>query len=198
MKIKVVALALAFTGSAFASEQGFYLGGKVGYDSINSKMELDTLTIDSVGNQGASYGVFAGYNFPIHQTMYLGLEAEYFKHTTEAKFKLGSLEETVEFQNEYGASLILGHSFSDNVNIYGRAGMSKMKSEGKVSTGEKGDDSVTGWHGGLGVEFKNNSPMSLRAEYRFTQYKEINYDYGADTDTKPKSQSFTLSVIYSF
>lgn len=63
MRITVVALALTFASSAFASEDGFYIGGKVGYESINSKMEHGTLKVDSFGNQGSIYGAFAGYNF---------------------------------------------------------------------------------------------------------------------------------------
>ncbi|WP_257252757.1 MULTISPECIES: outer membrane protein [unclassified Endozoicomonas] len=200
MRITMVALALTFAGSALASEEGFYIGGKAGYESVSSEMEYGSLKIDSFGNQGSIYGAFVGYNFPIERAMYVGLEAEYNHHRTKAEYKLSSFEEEIQFKDEYGASLIIGHAYSETVNVYGRFGMSNLKSEAKTSDGDKGDDTVTGWHGGFGVEFKNEAglPMSLRAEYRYSQFDDIDYDYGTDVENKPKAHSMSLSAIYSF
>ncbi|WP_422410414.1 MULTISPECIES: outer membrane protein [unclassified Endozoicomonas] len=199
MRIIMIAIALTFAGSALASEEGFYIGAKAGYESISSKMEYGSLKIDSFGNQGSIYGAFVGYNFPINRAMYVGLEAEYNHHTTKAEYKLSS-EEEVRFKDEYGASLIIGHAYSETVNVYGRFGMSKLKSEAKTSDGNKGDDKVTGWHGGFGVEFKNEAglPLSLRAEYRYSQFDDIDYDYEAEVENKPEAHSVSLSAIYSF
>ena len=41
---------------------------------------------------------------------------------------------------------MLGHPYSNNVNVYGRFGVTRAKSEGKTTDGTKGDDTVTGWN----------------------------------------------------
>lgn len=86
MKIKVMALVVIISSNAIAEENGFYLGGKVGVESVKSKIESSTLSVDSIGNEGAIYGIVAGYNFAVSSVMYIGLEAEYLFHNTEAKF----------------------------------------------------------------------------------------------------------------
>ena len=106
MKIKVIALAVIISSNAIAGENGFYLGGNVGVESVKSKMEYSTLSVDSFGNEGAIYGIVAGYNFAVSSDMYIGLEAEYIFHNTEAKYKLGSFEEEISFGDEYGLGAV--------------------------------------------------------------------------------------------
>ena len=75
MQIKVIALVVIISSNAIAEENGFYLGGKVGVESVKSKIESSTLSVDSFANEGAIYGVVAGYNFALSFDMYIGLEA---------------------------------------------------------------------------------------------------------------------------
>lgn len=198
MKIKIMALAVIISSHAIAEENGFYLGGKVGVESVKSKMEYSTLSVDSFGSEGAIYGIVAGYNFAVSSVMYIGLEAEYLFHNTEAKFKRGSYGAEISLGDEYGLGLLLGHPYSSNVNVYGRLGVTRAKSELKDTDGEKGDDTVTGWHGGFGVEFKNDTPLTFRTEYRYSQYKEIDYNDGGNGDNKLKSHVVSLSAVYNF
>lgn len=156
------------------------MGGKVGVESVKSKMEYSTLSVDSIGSEGAIYGIVAGYNFAVSSVMYIGLEAEYLFHNTEAKFKGDSYRGEISLGDEYGLGLLLGHPYSSNVNVYGRLGVTHAKFEGKTNGGE--NDTVTGWHGGFGVEFKNDTPLTFRTEYRYSQYKEIDFSGEGSVD----------------
>lgn len=198
MRIKASIFCLLLAGSVSASQSGFYAGGKLGMESVSSKLEYSTLAADSVGNEGNVFSLFIGYNMPISDDLYWGVEAEYLSHDTDIMYKYNSFEEEISFGNEYSASLLLGSAYSDNVNIFGRLGASRAKSEGKTSDGDSGDDEVNGWLVGVGTEFKNSSPISVRAEYRYSKYKEIDFNYGASVDNSPKSHSFSVSGVYSF
>ena len=92
MKIKVMALAVIISSNAIAGENGFYLGGKVGVESVKSKMEYSTLSVDSFGNEGAIYGIVAGYNFPVSSDMYIGLEADIYSIALKRNISLARLK----------------------------------------------------------------------------------------------------------
>lgn len=198
MKIKTAVVALFFVSNAVAAEQGFYIGGKFGGESITSDETYQDNHFDGVGNDGLQYGLLAGYTMPLSSGMYIGIEVEYIHHSTKYKSKIGSYTSEIKFKNEYGGSLILGHGFSDNVNIYGRVGATRMKAEGRNSTGFSGDDTVTGVLGGVGVELKNNSPLSLRAEYRYTSYGDIKFSNGGGANNSSAAHVFAISCLYKF
>ncbi|MFK0572913.1 outer membrane beta-barrel protein [Endozoicomonas sp.] len=114
----VAAFCLLLTGSVFASESGFYVGGKFGVESVTNKLESSSVTIDSIGSEGTLYGVFVGYNIPISSDLYWGVELEHLSHDVAAAYEDDGYKAEISLENEYGVGLLFGNRFSDNVNIY--------------------------------------------------------------------------------
>ncbi len=189
---------LAISQTANASDDGFYVGVRLGGESLNSKLEVGTVSVNGTGTTGAIYGGYLGYFFPMGDSISLGMEAEYAKHDAQIEYKSSSSTRTIEFNKEYGANLRLNVDAYENVTFFGLAGINKAKIEGKASSGGKGDDKVRGTALGLGFEFKNESPIRLRFEYRYTKYKDVDFDPDVDVESTPKSHALTIGLHYYF
>ena len=200
MKISrtLLLLALALTGNAVANESGPYLGFKGGAESITGKVSYSTLKADDLGSQGASYGAYIGYRFAVSQAAFMAVETEYMGHSTDIKYTLGSYSETISVNKDYGASLIVGHPFSERMNIYVIGGGGRAELKGKNSANVTDTSKVTRLHGGLGFEFVNHSNLSLRTEYRYTNYKKASFSYGSSMTDDAKAHSLSVQVQFNF
>ncbi len=181
------------------ADNSFYAGIKAGGEAANSKLEGDNIKVEGIGANGGIYGTYFGYAIEEEGTSF-ALEAEYAKRDSEAKYKIGSLEEKFIRRDEYGVNAVASMQVYTNLNFFVLAGISKAKFEGKTNTGLKGDDKVRGNALGLGLEVKNESPARLRVEYRFTKYKykDIDFDYCANVHKKLDIHALTLGVHFHF
>jgi outer membrane immunogenic protein len=167
MRILFTAAILAAAASAtpaFAQDaaprnfNGPHIEAVAGYDSIGGGGD----SID-----GALFGIAGGYDFRINNLV-LGIDAE----ATESTASRGTGGNSIDIGRDLYVGGRIGAVVSDNVLIYAKAGYTNARVEvtfGNVTQGTTYD----GIRAGAGVEWQfRNSPISLRAEYRYSNYQD--------------------------
>jgi opacity protein-like surface antigen len=101
---------------------------------------------------------------------------------------------TLKNKYGYGLSFIPGLMLSDHTMIYARAGVVRTRFEDSVS-GYKNRKTLTGGQVGLGLQTSLTQNVDLRGEYDFTTYGSQTID---GTKIKPRTDTFTLGLIYKF
>jgi outer membrane immunogenic protein len=161
--IYAAAVLAAFAASpAFAQEarpgfSGFHVDAVAGYDNTN---------IDGTHRDGLMYGIGAGYDFRSHNVVF-GIEGEIADSTVH--------EDAGGDHFDAARDLYIGGRIgvvaSPDVLVYAKAGYTNARVEFE-SGGITDGTNVDGIRAGAGVEWHiRNSPVSLRAEYRYSNYE---------------------------
>jgi outer membrane immunogenic protein len=162
---KIILSALAGTAAlaaapAFAQDTGAaFSGGHVeaitGYDHVSDG-----------GGSGILYGVGGGYDYRTRNAV-VGIEGEVLESTTGDC--AGNV--CVDASRDFYIGGRVGVVVAPNVLLYGKIGYSNARVE--VTSGNVTDSTnLDGIRGGVGMEWQfRNSPLSLRAEYRYTNYE---------------------------
>jgi hypothetical protein len=178
--------------------QGFYVGGALGHDTLNTK--LTGTQYDSGGTEGpydfygdfansnAEGGIFAGYGFTLNR-IYLGLELEaeaanfgwYQERTVAGE---GGRDFAEEKRSSYGAGLRVGYILNNGSLLYARAG--KVRSR-FITTYNKGAgsgnpspwinrlDKLDGTRIGFGAEVPAYRNAFVRMDYSYTKYDSFSF-----------------------
>ena len=160
---KIILAALAGTAAlaatpALAQGSQPFNGGHVeaimGYDHISD------------GDDGILYGIGAGYDYRTGNLV-LGIEGEILE--SSAGDCVGNT--CVDASRDFYIGGRLGGVVNNNLLIYGKLGYSNARVE--VTQNNVEDDfNLDGIRAGAGVEWLiPGSPLSLRAEYRYTNYE---------------------------
>ena len=153
------AVAIAVTAPAQAQEaaqpfNGFHVEAITGYDHVED------------GDDGILYGIGAGYDFRIDDVV-LGIEAEALE-STAGECAGGTC---VDAGRDLYIGGRIGGVVADSVLLYAKAGYTNARvvaTTGNTTVGANLD----GLRIGGGVEYRfSNSPLSLRAEYRYSNYE---------------------------
>ena len=113
--MRKVLLSLAIAATAVASpafaaaEPGPYVGVGVTHDSYNGTQDAEGLGFSGVGGT-----VFAGYNLPIGEKAFAGIEANFDLASADVENAGGS----IDARNSFGASARLGYRLSDSTRIF--------------------------------------------------------------------------------
>ena len=184
--LALVQVALA-DGTAQTTFGGAYIGVQIGHDSVNSDTTwtdgVDTVVIDGLAGNGLQGGGFAGYGW-VNNDTYFGLEA--FASVSEASFSaslssLGSTETEMGFS--YGVAARGGYIVNPNTMLYARASVLTTNFEQSLSGGSSGDENLTGFGIGAGVEVAVWPKGTLRLEYNFVSYESYQQSYLGVTET---------------
>src|SRR3954470_3377210 len=161
--ISAAAAAIAFAATPALAQDGqpTFSGGHVeviaGYDHVRGGGE---------GRDGLLYGIGAGYDFRIHNAV-IGVEGEAADSTTGEC--AGGI--CVDASRDLYIGGRVGAVVSSNVLLYGKLGYTNARvvaTSGNVSDGVNLD----GIRAGAGVEWAiPRTPLSLRAEYRYSNYR---------------------------
>jgi outer membrane immunogenic protein len=181
-----------------ASARGFYVGAKMGYGSVNSK--LDAIHNDGggsgckncaftgdFGNTGTSGGFFGGYG-TTYNRIYLGLEVEAeasqasWINNREAGEGSGGRDVSVKKAGSYGASVKIGYVLNNGALLYARAGevqarFNTIYTKGNAKFWVDRDDNLNGNRFGVGAEVPAYRNVFVRMDYTVTDYD----DYGFTT-----------------
>jgi len=147
----------AFAQDASDNFNGPWIGVVTGYDSVE-------LAGDSSG--GIMYGVGVGYDFRLENVV-LGIEAE----ATESTAGECGGGVCVDASRDLYIGGRIGVVATPNLLVYAKAGYSNARVEvetGGTTIGGNGDGVRVG--GGVEYQFAN-SPVSVRAEYRYSDYE---------------------------
>jgi outer membrane immunogenic protein len=164
------------------------------------------LTLEPDGFIG---GVFVGYNKKFDNNFLVGIEgALNYTNIKDAK-DLEILKDPVLKQNNEAALYLrAGYVKDDKIMPYILGGVTWTKLKGGLEMYNNpmiwDSDSVTGWTVGAGLEYKINKKWHVRAQYRFSKYKEAKFKwenpplyFRGETD-KYKTHSIMVGVSYHF
>ncbi|HTU10116.1 MAG TPA: porin family protein [Allosphingosinicella sp.] len=160
---KIILSALAGTAAlaatpAFAQDSQPFNGGHIeaitGYDHISD------------GDDGILYGIGGGYDYRTGNLV-LGIEGEVLEST--AGECIGNT--CVDASRDFYIGGRVGGVVNNNLLIYGKVGYSNARVEISQNNVEDGVN-LDGIRAGAGVEWLiPGSPLSVRAEYRYTNYE---------------------------
>ena len=211
------ACALAFSSSALmaADEPGFNFsvgaeGGFAGGQAELSKtIGADLNTVD-LGTQGAGGGVMLSVGYLFEGGFALALEGSGMWYSTDAKVtqsngRLGNVK--VEMKDNYNIMGCFGYKVADCVIPFLRMGVAFSKwesSDTSFATTGKRDKYLTGFVGGLGVDFMLSKNIALGFVYDHAWYNDMSYkNYNGSTDignskVKPEINTFKARVRFVF
>ncbi|WP_343343040.1 hypothetical protein WJT74_06790 [Sphingomicrobium sp. XHP0239] len=117
----------AFAQEAPASETEIYVGGQVGYHSID-EIDFNEIGVDaSTDIDGLTYGGFAGVILPSRSDLLLGAEANYMVGTDA-------------IDREYGVAGLVGTRFGSNSRVFLKAGYQWVDFDVADIAGQSADD----------------------------------------------------------
>lgn len=205
-------------------KDGFYVGAQVGYDMYRIEHEFAVggaaVVLDAsdstISVDGWVGGLFLGYG-KYWDNFYLG--AEIFGNASGAKSDWNatasdpteSLDVDVDLKvkSQYGISLLPGFKLNNNSLLYLRVGYNWAKVDLDVDADtaagvdlidSDSSETVHGWGYGVGLETLLMDNLSVRAEYTYTKYNNVDGDDDADdlfADFDHVSDNqFMMSLVY--
>jgi outer membrane immunogenic protein len=159
--ISLATAALAVAAPAFAAgDAGAYAGIAITHDSVNG-----TGTAEGLGFDGVGGSAFLGYNLPVSNAMFAGVEANF----DLASADIGDKTNGVKADHKYGVSGRLGYKVSEGAAFYGKVGYQR----GRLSDYTAGVQTTSSRDGlllGAGVEADLSSNVAMRLEYSRTRF----------------------------
>lgn len=161
--------ALAVCSPAIASNTGPYIGIGATHDNVATSGDLEGAGINGLGGT-----IIAGYDFPIGEKAFIGVEGNFDLLSAEA----GDSDVGFKVKNSFGGSARLGFNVSESTALYGRVGYQRGRASESLD-GESFSGSRDGLRFGLGVETSLSTKTALRFEYNRTRYS-----LGLDSEEK--------------
>lgn len=178
-----------FEPAPVATWAGPYAGIQLGY-GFSGSVERPG---NDIGTDGFLGGVFGGYNFQNGQFVY-GLEGDVNYsdvHGTDAG-------EAARSRFEGSIRARVGMAVTDDVLVYGTFGGAAEKQR-VVVDGVRDSNTMLGYTVGAGVDARLTEKVFARAEYRFTDYDDEKFDFGAGAVPYDSSNHrVTLGVGFKF
>lgn len=176
---------------------GAYIGGSVGYSAGTVDWEVvGGGPSDSYDISGWNLGGQIGYNWQTNNIVF-GLESDLSVSTLSGEDLGGAASREVNWvasaRGRVGFAL-------DRVLLYGTAGIAVAQSTGEFLVSDETNTHV-GWTIGVGAEAMVTDNVSIKAEYRYSDYGTQTYDYflGAlPVDTGFTTHTGTVGVNFHF
>jgi outer membrane immunogenic protein len=165
-----------------AAEPGPYVGVGVTVDNFNGTGNAQGIGFDGVGGTAV-----AGYNLPIGEKAFAGLEGNFDLSSADA----GNTKADYSF----GASARLGYHISQGAALYGKVGYQRGRLTLDRDLATEFHESRDGLRLGGGIEANLTGRTAVRVEYNHTHY------YRADTDpvdTGLSNNQATVGLIFGF
>jgi outer membrane immunogenic protein len=180
MRKVLLALATSLVIAAPAAARDFagpYVGAGVTLDNVQGSGPNEGLGASGVGGT-----VFAGYDMPLSNKVFAGVEGNIDLYSADAD--LGGV--TVKAKWSWGLSARLGYKLNDSTGLYTRVGYARAK-VGASGPGFSESTWGDGVRYGAGLETRVTQAVSLRAE--FTQF---NYSHDIINNQG------TMGVVFGF
>ncbi len=192
-KFAIIAAAVAAVAAApaLAANSGPYIGVGVTHDNVSTGGDIEGAGINGIGGT-----VFAGYDLPLSENTFAGVEVNF--DLASAKYGEDA-EYALEADHVFGVTARLGANLNDSVALYGRVGYQRGRAS-QVIEGEKISESRDGLRFGAGMEAAVSEMISVRAEYNRTHFYPTAADklaYGSDNIGLNNDQ-FQLAVVFGF
>ena len=195
--ISLLSFSSTISAQAKSRFDGFYAGGEFGYyhGRSQSKELQDGILNDyrnDVRPKGAFLGVFSGFNKVVKNNILLGLEIDYADYINGAEsrntFYYGGINASypVRVSQENSASIRarLGHIFNDDKSLvylttgYTTASIRRTYYDNNYTPNSFATYNTRqhGWTLGFGGEHFISDKVSLRGQYRYSNYRTANID----------------------
>lgn len=173
---------------------GFHVGAAVGYSTGTSTLKPsdggEELTLD-IGLRGAQGVLSVGHDFQVAPGVVVGTMADYAFGDVDGQF--GSSSFIIDNQLAIGGRL--GYLVTPKSLWYATAGWTRAKFE--VSGVPTFNRTLNGFFVGGGIEQALSQHVSLKLEYRFSDYKDFTV-VGDDTTIDNDVHSVRLGVNWKF
>ena len=189
----VLAVALAFTGPAFAQDTGFYVGGALGQSSF----DVDCTGTTSCDDKDSSWKIFGGYQFNKHLALEFGYAdlGETTASVPVPPFTVNlALEATVWDLVAVGSLPI-----ADRFSIFGKIGLYRADTDlngtisGLGSVSES--DSNTDLTFGIGARYDFTRNLGVRLEWQ--RYQDLGGEFFGVT-AESDVDVMSVAVIWKF
>lgn len=201
MTVAATAAATCAATPALAQEESpttFYVGALAGYDSV--ELSVPGFGSDSQGD--VMYGVTAGVDTRVGERGLIGFEAEF----TDSEVSASADDVVVtgdRVRISAGRDLYVGVRgglwATQRFALYAKAGYTNARVNGSYDDGTgavKDHTNRGGIRFGGGVEFKATEGISVRGEYRHSEYKAFNTGAGFSIDAS--RDQFAVGLVGKF
>lgn len=178
-----------FEPAPVATWAGPYAGVQLGY-GFGGSVERPGNDISTDGFQG---GVFGGYNFQNGQFVY-GLEGD----VNYSNIDGTNAGEAARSRFDGSIRARAGMAVTDDVLVYGTFGGAAEKQRVEVA-GVRDSNTMLGYTVGGGVDARLTEQVFARGEYRYTDYGDKDFDFGAGAvPYESSNHRVTLGVGFKF
>lgn len=187
----IAAVAAAVTAApALAANSGPYIGVGVTHDNVSGGGDFEGTGISGIGGT-----VFAGYDMPLSENTFVGVEANF----DLASAKVGDDVDSFEADHKFGASARLGVNVNEGVALYGRAGYQRGRASTTIDS-VKTSESRDGLRLGGGIEATVSERIAVRAEYNRTHFYPTAEEKAAAAPLTVglNNDQFSLAVVFGF
>jgi len=178
----------ALAAPAMAQDSSPFTGPRaeviVGYDHLRPGSSADIDNDDDFDKSidDVAYGVGAGFDFDMGGVV-LGVEGEWIMSNASTEFDTTGFTTFGVSNFEVGRDLYLGaragFAVTPSTLLYAKGGYTNtnlniLASDGATDTRTNAD--LDGWRAGAGLEQMLNDNVYVKAEYRYSQYKEAEFE----------------------
>ena len=160
---------IAANPAAAAAPSGGRIEALVGWDHPSIGLE-DFGVDDNINSDGIVFGIGAGYDFAVGQSVSLGIDVEASESTADFDFDDGV--NTAELS--IGRDLYVGGRISfaagANANVYVKAGYTNTRVSAELN-GTSDAANADGVRGGIGAQFNLGGNAYVGGEYRYSNYE---------------------------
>ena len=181
LAIAVPAAAQDETNSAFT---GLRVEGLVGYDSVRPGSDSDIDNADDIDQSinNVNYGVGVGYDFAAGGVL-VGVEGEYMESEAKTDYDTFSGTQFGIANIDAGRDLYVGARVgilvSPQALLYVKGGYTNARLNVLATdntTDTETNINLDGWRAGAGIEFAVAENFFVKAEYRYSNYKEGEFE----------------------
>ncbi|MEW4468688.1 porin family protein [Parasphingorhabdus sp. JC815] len=180
--MRSIILSLAALGTMTAATpalaqtfSGPYVGVQLGLDNYEGQ-DTDLFVTgdeyDGISGNGAVGGVYAGYDIPLGDTMFAGVEVNASLSGAKATHDNTVDSLTVRAKETYGASARLGAMLNDSTGLYAKAGWANTRFKYNFN-GFKDSSHENALVLGGGLETRVGANASIRLEYNYADYDDV-------------------------
>lgn len=184
-----------------ANWDGFYVGASLGgaFNSTQFSQPAAALANISIGDRGASYGAYGGYNYSTASGIVLGAEAQWAYLGTGYFREFGPSQDFLQ-QMRYTASLSgrVGAMVGSNTLVYAKAGPALVNLIGNVGFTGTFNTTMPAAQLGFGVETLMTPNLGVRAEANFLQATQVLSLNSNRYRYRPDLLTFLVGLEYKF
>lgn len=174
LSLAAIGIMSAATPAMAQTFSGPYVGAQVGLDNYEVQAS-DVFTIgdkyDGLSGNGVVGGVYAGYDMPLGDTLFAGVEVNASLSGAKISYDDTADSLTLKAKETFGASARLGAMLNDSTGLYAKAGWANTKFKANVN-GLRDSDHDDALVLGGGIETRVGSNASIRLEYNYADYSD--------------------------